>query len=110
MSERKKESENEKPQKMFSHPAVFNLSTSARNLRTVAAHGAPPPFFQLPRQQMPTLPFYLVDAFVRGGRAFTGNGAGVVLLPAHGGGVSDAAMQAAAAEIKQVRLLVCVRV
>lgn len=51
---------------------------------------------------MPTLPFYLVDAFVRPQRPFTGNGAGVVLLP-EAGGLDDAGMQAAAAEIKQVR-------
>lgn len=59
----------------------------------------------LPFFRMSTLPFYLVDAFVRQ-RPFTGNGAGVVLLPA-AGGLDDAGMQAAAAEIKQVRLCVC---
>ena len=49
-----------------------------------------------------TLPFFLIDAFVRAGRPFTGNPAGVVLVPADGGGLDDALMQAAAAEVNQV--------
>ena len=51
---------------------------------------------------MPTFPLYLVDAFVVGDAPCTGNGAGVVLLPA-GGTLADAQRQAVAAELNQVR-------
>lgn len=51
---------------------------------------------------MPTFPLYLVDAFVVGAAPCTGNGAGVVLLPAGGGGLADADRQAVAAELNQV--------